>query len=120
MKKIVVLGGGGFIGGHLSKRLKEEGNHVRICDIKKHQYFYQDEICDEFILGDLTDPKVVDLVIEEGVDEVYQLAASISKNDSNIFYVFFTNSNPRWKTNTLIIHFFRYIKICFFLEYFPK
>ena len=86
MKKIVVLGGGGFIGGHLSKRLKEEGNHVRICDIKKHQYFYQDEICDEFILGDLTDPKVVDLVIEEGVDEVYQLAASISKNDSNLIH----------------------------------
>ncbi len=24
MKKIVVLGGGGFIGGHLAKRLKEE------------------------------------------------------------------------------------------------
>ena len=86
MKKIVVLGGGGFIGGHLSKRLKEEGNHVRICDIKKHQYFYQDEICDEFILGDLTDPKVVDLVIEEGVDEVYQLAASVSKNDSILIH----------------------------------
>jgi nucleoside-diphosphate-sugar epimerase len=86
MKKIVVLGGGGFIGGHLSKRLKEEGNHVRICDIKKHEYFYQDEICDEFILGDLTDPKVVDLVIEEGVDEVYQLAASVSKNDSNLIH----------------------------------
>jgi nucleoside-diphosphate-sugar epimerase len=27
-KKIVVLGGGGFIGGHLAKRLKEEGNHI--------------------------------------------------------------------------------------------
>ena len=59
-KKIVVLGGGGFIGGHLAKRLKEEGNHVRICDIKKHEYFFHSEICDEFILGDLTDPKVVE------------------------------------------------------------
>ena len=28
MKKIVVLGGGGFIGDHLSKRLKNEGNQV--------------------------------------------------------------------------------------------
>jgi nucleoside-diphosphate-sugar epimerase len=45
MKKIVVLGGGGFIGGHLAKRLKEEGNHVRVCDIKKHEYFFQDEFC---------------------------------------------------------------------------
>ena len=38
MKRVVVLGGGGFIGAHLAKRLKNEGNHVRICDIKKHEY----------------------------------------------------------------------------------
>ena len=93
-KKVVVLGGGGFIGGHLAKRLKEEGNHVRICDIKRHEHFYQEEICDEFILGDLTDPKVVDLVIEEGVDEVYQLAADMGgalyiftgENDANLMH----------------------------------
>ena len=36
MKKILILGGGGFIGGHLAKRLKEEGNYVRVVDIKKH------------------------------------------------------------------------------------
>ena len=77
MKKIVILGGGGFIGGHLGKRLKKEGYHVRICDIKKHEYFEHSEICDEFIVGDLTDPSVVKLVIEEGVDEVYQLAADM-------------------------------------------
>ncbi len=77
MKKIVVLGGGGFIGGHLAKKLKEQGNHVRICDLKKHEYFFQDEICDEFIVGDLTDPNVVKLVIEEDIDEVYQLAADM-------------------------------------------
>ena len=67
MKKVVVLGGGGFIGGHLAKKLKEQGNHVRICDLKKHEYFFQDEICNEFIVGDLTDPNVVKLVIEEDV-----------------------------------------------------
>lgn len=77
MKKIVILGGGGFIGGHLGKRLKKEGYHVRICDIKKHEYFQHSEICDEFIVGDLTDPSVVKLVIEDGVDEVYQLAADM-------------------------------------------
>jgi GDP-D-mannose 3',5'-epimerase len=93
-KKAVILGGGGFIGGHLAKRLKEEGCHVRICDIKKHEYFYHSEICDEFILGDLTDPKVVDTVIEEGVDEVYQLAADMGgalyiftgENDANLMH----------------------------------
>jgi nucleoside-diphosphate-sugar epimerase len=77
MKKVLILGGGGFIGGHLGKRLKEEGHHVRICDIKKHEYFKHSEICHEFIVGDLRDPKVVDLVIEEGIDEVYQLAADM-------------------------------------------
>ncbi len=76
-KRIVILGGGGFIGGHLGKRLKNEGHHVRICDIKKHEYFDHDVICNEFIVGDLRDPKVVDLVIEEGTDEVYQLAADM-------------------------------------------
>jgi nucleoside-diphosphate-sugar epimerase len=94
MKKIVILGGGGFIGGHLAKRLKDEGNHIRICDIKKHEYFFQDEICHEFILGDLTDPKVVELVIEEGVDEVYQLAADMGgalyiftgEHDADVMY----------------------------------
>ena len=92
MKRVVILGGGGFIGGHLAKRLKQEGNHVRICDIKKHEYFSHDEICHEFILGDLTDPNVVKLVIEEGVDEVYQLAADMGgalyiftgENDANV------------------------------------
>ena len=38
-KKALVLGGGGFIGGHLAKRLKEDGFWVRIVDIKeKHEY----------------------------------------------------------------------------------
>jgi nucleoside-diphosphate-sugar epimerase len=77
MKRAVILGGGGFIGGHLGKRLKGLGYHVRICDIKKHEYFNHDEICHEFIVGDLTDTRVVDLVIEEGVDVVYQLAADM-------------------------------------------
>jgi nucleoside-diphosphate-sugar epimerase len=94
MKKVVILGGGGFIGGHLAKRLKEEGNHVRICDIKKHEYFAHEDIGHEFILGDLTDPNVVKLVIEEDVDEVYQLAADMGgalyiftgENDANVMY----------------------------------
>ena len=59
MKKVAVLGGGGFIGGHLAKTLKNNGCHVRICDIKNHEYFDHAEICHEFIKGDLRDPKTV-------------------------------------------------------------
>lgn len=94
MKRVVVLGGGGFIGGHLAKRLKNDGCHVRIADIKKHEYFNHLDICHEFILADLRDPKAVGLVIEEGVDEVYQLAADMGgagyiftgENDANVMH----------------------------------
>jgi GDP-D-mannose 3',5'-epimerase len=94
MKKIVVLGGGGFIGGHLARRLKKEGNTVIICDIKNHEFFNHDDICDKFFKGDLRDAKVVSEVIGDGVDEVYQLAADMGgagyiftgENDANVMH----------------------------------
>lgn len=94
MKKVIVLGGGGFIGGHLAKRLKNEGCYVRIADIKNHEYFDHQEICHEFILADLRDSKAVELVIGEGYDEVYQLAADMGgagyiftgDNDANVMH----------------------------------
>jgi GDP-D-mannose 3', 5'-epimerase len=94
MKKAIVLGGGGFIGGHLGKRLKKEGYHVRVADIKNHEFWHHDEICHEFIKCDLTDPKAVELVITEGCDEVYQLAADMGgagyiftgENDANVMH----------------------------------
>ena len=75
MLKAVVLGAGGFIGGHLVSKLKEEGYWVRGVDIKRHDFKTSD--ANEFILGDLRDPKVVDLVIDDSIDEVYQLAADM-------------------------------------------
>lgn len=94
MKKAIVLGGGGFIGGHLGKRLKSEGYHVRIADIKNHEFWDHSDICHEFIKCDLTDPKAVQLVINEGVDELYQLAADMGgagyiftgENDANVMH----------------------------------
>jgi GDP-D-mannose 3',5'-epimerase len=105
MKTALVLGGGGFIGGHLAKRLKSEGYWVRVVDIKQHEYFTQDEICDEFILGDLRDPMLVSRVMfapnqsyeqnkELSFDEVYQLAADMGgagyiftgDNDANVMH----------------------------------
>jgi len=45
MKTALVLGGGGFIGGHLAKKLKNEGFWVRIVDIKeKHEYWNHEDI----------------------------------------------------------------------------
>ena len=93
-KKVIVLGGGGFIGGHLALRLKKQGHHVRIADIKRHEYFQQADICHEFLKCDLTDPKCVELVITEDCDEVYQLAADMGgagyiftgNNDANVMF----------------------------------
>jgi GDP-D-mannose 3',5'-epimerase len=79
MKNILILGGGGFIGGHLSKRLYDEGNFVRVVDIKQHEYLTN--FCSEFMIGDLRDPFVVCDVLylegSSGFDEVYQLAADM-------------------------------------------
>lgn len=115
MKKILILGGGGFIGGHLAKRLKSEGNFVRIVDLKHHEYFKSDEICNDFVIGDLKDPKIVESIMRlDGVnnypikytyykepfsetlyfDEVYQLAADMGgagyiftgENDANVMH----------------------------------
>jgi len=56
-KTALVLGGGGFIGGHLAKKLKEEGYWVRIVDIKpKHEFWEHHIICDDYVCVDLVDP----------------------------------------------------------------
>ena len=106
MKTALVLGGGGFIGGHLAKRLKNESFWVRIVDIKpKHEYWNHEDICDEYICGDLRDPKLVSRIMfspnqrsladkELSFDEVYQLAADMGgagyiftgENDANVMH----------------------------------
>ena len=106
MKTALVLGGGGFIGGHLSKRLKEEGFWVRIVDIKeKHEFWNHKDICDEYIRGDLREPGLVSQIMfapkqsqnqndPNAFDEVYQLAADMGgagyiftgDNDANVMH----------------------------------
>lgn len=74
MRKALVCGAGGFIGGHLVERLKSEGYWVRGVDIKAHEF--QPSVADEFVLGDLRDASSVDCAMD-GIDEVYQLAADM-------------------------------------------
>lgn len=73
-KRVLVAGAGGFIGGHLVRRLKQEGFWVRGADIKRHEF--AETAADEFLLGDLTDVNNVRKALE-GIDEVYQLAADM-------------------------------------------
>jgi GDP-D-mannose 3',5'-epimerase len=92
MKTALVCGAGGFIGGHLVKRLKREGFWVRGVDLKFHEY--ADTEADDFVVGDLRDQLFTRSVIDRRFDEVYQLAADMGgagyiftgENDADIMH----------------------------------
>ena len=92
MKSALVLGAGGFIGGHLVRRLKREGFFVRGVDLKFHEYAETE--ADDFVIGDLRDPAFCRSVIDRCFDEVYQLAADMGgagyiftgENDADIMH----------------------------------
>jgi GDP-D-mannose 3',5'-epimerase len=74
----LVCGAGGFIGGHLTKRLKREGYWVRGVDMKPHDFC--PSAADEFLLLDLREAascRSAVAVSGRAVDEVYQLAADM-------------------------------------------
>jgi GDP-D-mannose 3',5'-epimerase len=86
MKKALVMGGGGFIGSHLVKRLKNEGFWVRAVDLKYPDF--SSSTADDFVIGDLRDPAIVSNIMfapnqtsqddyTNSFDEVYQLAADM-------------------------------------------
>lgn len=75
MKTALVCGGGGFIGGHLVRRVKRDGLWVRAVDRKHHEFAPCE--ADEFALGDLRDARFCKEAIDRPFDEVYQLAAEM-------------------------------------------
>ena len=78
MKTAVVCGAGGFIAGHLVKRLKREGYWVRGVDIKKPEF--SASAADEFRVLDLREPancREALALLNGPPDEVYQLAADM-------------------------------------------
>lgn len=100
-KKCLVAGGGGFIGSHLAKKLKEEGNWVRVVDWKRNEYFEENQFCNEFVLGDLREMSVA-MEATKGCEYVFNLAADmggmgfIQSNHSLILY-----NNTMISLNTL-------------------
>ena len=91
-KKALVCGAGGFIGGHMVKRLKAEGYWVRGVDIKEHEFAALP--ADEFTVGDLRDPAVVASVVTPDLAEIYQFAADMGgagyiftgEHDANVMH----------------------------------
>jgi len=92
MKTALVCGAGGFIGSHLVTRLKKEGFWVRGVDLKYPDF--SNTKADDFVIGDLRDQNLVDRVIDQKFDEIYQLAADMGgagyiftgENDADIMH----------------------------------
>jgi len=74
-KSALVLGAGGFIGNHLVNALKREGFWVRGVDLKKNEF--AETSADDFIIGDLRDPRLCAEICDRPFDEVYQFAADM-------------------------------------------
>jgi GDP-D-mannose 3', 5'-epimerase len=92
--RVLVAGGGGFIGHHLVSRLKESGNWVRAVDV--HDPFFEVTQADEFLRLDLREyANCVEAVRD--VDDVYQLAADMG----GIGYIT-ANHAELTRNNTLI------------------
>ena len=75
-KKILVAGGGGFIGGHLAKSLVNRGHDVRVVDVKPLDQWYQRTEGAENIVANLEE-KDACFSASEGCDEVYNLACNM-------------------------------------------
>jgi GDP-D-mannose 3',5'-epimerase len=78
VKRALVCGAGGFIAGHLVKKLKREGYWVRGVDIKEHEF--SETAADEFLVLDLREKQNCEAALAihgAKFDEVYQLAADM-------------------------------------------
>ena len=92
MKKVLVCGGGGFIGTHLVTSLKNQGHYVIGADLKYPEYSITD--ADQFHIVDLRNQYEVTKLITSDIDEIYQLAADMGgagyiftgDNDSDIMH----------------------------------
>lgn len=95
MKRALVLGAGGFIGGHLVQSLLKRGYDVWGADLKEHEYVDLRSLGCEFMIRDLRDYEdVKELMLACVPDEVYQLAADMGgagfiftkENDADIMH----------------------------------
>jgi nucleoside-diphosphate-sugar epimerase len=75
MSRILITGGGGFVGSHLARYLLQDGHFVRVVDIKYDDYIKED-YCSERLTLDL---RLFEncLKATRDVDKVYNLAANM-------------------------------------------
>ncbi len=76
-KKILIVGAGGFIGGHLVRRLIKDNNFIIATDIKPKEYWFQDfDNCENHYA---TDMKEIDNCrkVTKDVDYVFNMACNM-------------------------------------------
>ncbi|MGF3522072.1 MAG: NAD-dependent epimerase/dehydratase family protein [Candidatus Bathyarchaeia archaeon] len=75
MQKILITGGGGFIGSHLARELFKQGHFVRVVDIKFDNYI-KEKYYSEKITVDL---RILEncIKVTRDIDKVYNLAANM-------------------------------------------
>ena len=76
-KKILVVGAGGFIGGHLVKKLLDNGNSIVSTDIKSKEYWFQDfENVENYYSMDMKDINNCRKVTKN-IDYVFNMACNM-------------------------------------------
>ena len=77
--KILVTGGTGFTGSHLTRRLLQKKNHVVVIDNQPGLFFNElRDLGAEILIGSVTDHKLVDKAIK-GCEVVHHVAAAFRK-----------------------------------------
>lgn len=104
-KVIIVQGGGGFIGHHLARRLKNQGHTVICVDIKSEEeadeYCNKSTYCNYYIQGDLRDLNLLcDIYQHYQPNEIYQLAADMG----GAGFVFTGENDADLMTNSVLIN----------------
>ena len=76
-KKVLIVGAGGFIGGHLVKKILDNGNSIVATDIKPKEYWFQDfDTVENHYSTDMKDISNCRKVTE-GVDYVFNMACNM-------------------------------------------
>ena len=82
MKKYVITGGAGFIGGHIAEHLSKEGHNVTVLDNLRTGFRRNLKGLDiHFVEGDIRDEELVQQLVED-CDGVFHLAALVSVPES--------------------------------------